>query len=498
VFGGGSIFALAALPESGVIAGGGFTQIGSLTRLRLARLYGNGRVDANLELGILGTSSIRTMARQPDGKVVVGGFFIDLAGLTRLRIGRVNVDGTLDLGFNPSANAEVLALLVQDDGRIVVGGNFTQLGGLNRSRLSRILPNGAADLNFVFNANGPVMALADQHPAVGTLGPRIIAAGSFTEINGVSFQRLVRILPAPDPLGGVLDTSFTPSVNADIQTVTIDVSGRILIGGSFTQVNGQTRNRVARLNSNGSVDTSFAASINGTVHAILELPDGKLLVGGEFSQVNALSVFNLVRLNANGTRDFSFSVQATGSVRTLALQRDGSVIVGGDLTSIGGQVRGRIARLLPSGVVDSSFQPNANGRISDVLVLPDGKIMLAGAFTNISGLNRRGLARVSAPQSAMHSLELTLGLEQSTLWRMSAGLPFLWAGGGAFGPSLVQVEISFDGVNFTRVGNMSMRSVSHGYLTDVAPISAPGQTYFLRTRGRPVTSTLNSQDNRNT
>ena len=47
----------------------------------------------------------------------------------RNRIGRLNPDGSIDATFNPGANGPVRSIAVQPDGRIVVGGNFTTLGG---------------------------------------------------------------------------------------------------------------------------------------------------------------------------------------------------------------------------------------------------------------------------------------------------------------------------------------------------------------------------------
>ena len=75
------------------------------------------------------TRPINTIAVQPDGKIVVGGSFTGLGGVTgttvRHHIGRLNVDGTVDPSFNPGTNGPVLAVAVQADGKILAGGNFT-------------------------------------------------------------------------------------------------------------------------------------------------------------------------------------------------------------------------------------------------------------------------------------------------------------------------------------------------------------------------------------
>ena len=43
---------------------------------------------------------IRAVAIQPDQKILVGGLFTNIDGTARLRIARINPDGTLDTTFN--------------------------------------------------------------------------------------------------------------------------------------------------------------------------------------------------------------------------------------------------------------------------------------------------------------------------------------------------------------------------------------------------------------
>ena len=94
---------------------------------------------------------VRVTTVQPDGKILVGGIFTSVApnggpSVPRNRIARFNPDGTLDTAFNPNANSDVFAITVQPDGRILVGGYFTTIGGTNRNRIARLDPvTGAAD-----------------------------------------------------------------------------------------------------------------------------------------------------------------------------------------------------------------------------------------------------------------------------------------------------------------------------------------------------------------
>ena len=117
---------------------------------RSARLNADGSLDSfnpgASKVG--GVPIVYTMALQPDGKIVVGGYFNGLGGGTgttlRNYIGRLNADGTLDTGFNPGATFIVNALALQADGKILVGGDFIGLGGGDGSGRSRAATSGGS------------------------------------------------------------------------------------------------------------------------------------------------------------------------------------------------------------------------------------------------------------------------------------------------------------------------------------------------------------------
>src|SRR5689334_13019895 len=103
---------------------------------------------------------------QTDGKILLGGGFSTLspnggAAVTRNRIARLNPDGTLD-SFNPNASSDVNAIAVQPDGKILIGGFFTTVGGQTRNRIARLNSDGSLDATFNPNANGSVRAIAVQ------------------------------------------------------------------------------------------------------------------------------------------------------------------------------------------------------------------------------------------------------------------------------------------------------------------------------------------------
>ena len=70
------------------------------------------------------------------------------------------------------------------------------------------------------------------------LRPRALASISVIALCG-----LVSLAPAQSPL----PDSFNPVGNSTVQALAVQADGKILVGGAFTTLGGQPRNRIARL-----------------------------------------------------------------------------------------------------------------------------------------------------------------------------------------------------------------------------------------------------------
>ncbi|MFM8561335.1 MAG: delta-60 repeat domain-containing protein, partial [Solirubrobacterales bacterium] len=146
---------------------------------------------------------------------------------------------------------------------------------------------------------------------------------------------------------GDLDTTFNPNANQSVWSVVVQGDGKILIGGDFTTVGGETRNRVARLNADGTLDTTFAnPNANNNVRSVGVQGDGKILIAGFFTTVGGQARNGVARLNADGTLDATFATpNADSSVYSFGVQGDGKILIGGQFTTVGGQARNFVARL---------------------------------------------------------------------------------------------------------------------------------------------------------
>jgi len=106
---------------------------------RNARLNADGSVDSSFNPGTGANNTVRSVALQPDGKVLIGAL-TTVNGTNRDRIARLNADGSLDNSFNPGtgANEGVLSIALQPDGNLLIGGGFTSVNGVVRSYVARL------------------------------------------------------------------------------------------------------------------------------------------------------------------------------------------------------------------------------------------------------------------------------------------------------------------------------------------------------------------------
>ena len=112
---------------------------------------------------------------------------------------------------------------------------------------------------------------------------------------------------------GTADTTFN-AVNADnkVYSIVVQINGKILVGGIFTTIGNQTRNKIAQLNADGTADT-FNPNPNGNVYAIAVPVDGKILVAGYFNTIDGQSRNNITRLCADEAALQKLTVSTDGT-----------------------------------------------------------------------------------------------------------------------------------------------------------------------------------------
>ncbi len=336
-------------------------------------------------------------AVQSDGNIVICGDFGFLspnggAAVERRYIARVKPDGTLDLAFNPSPNGSIRAIALQADGKILVAGGFTTIGTQQRRRLARLDPaTGLAD-PFNPDPDNNVWAIAVQADG------RIVVGGRFTNIGGQERHNIARL----DPATGLAD-SFDPNANSFVYQLLVQPDGRILAGGGYDYIGGENRIALAQLDATTGLADSFNPNTSGGILSLAIQPDGKILAGGLFNSIGGQQRRNIARLDPTTGLADSFKPDAMDRVYALAVQPDGKVLAGGYFNgagSIGGQTRNRIARLDATTGLADSFDPDADNHVMSIVQQPDGKILVGGYFTAIGGQSRNRVARFLAPTPA--------------------------------------------------------------------------------------------------
>ncbi|MBC6991508.1 T9SS type A sorting domain-containing protein [Hymenobacter sp. BT491] len=441
-------------PDGKILVGGTFTTFNGASVGGLLRLNADGTRDLSFATGaVLNVQEIKLLS---DGKMMVGGAITNQVGTVRGSLLSLLPSGTVDPTFVPSGSAPLIrnpsdngSMAVLPDGKLVVVStssdvtptssvvcylpNGTEDAAWAPTQLTdgvvaalQVLPNGVvlAGGNFssfatrstslvALSATGAPasgFALALQQLGIVTnlvLQPdgRILISGDFSEINGVLVHKIARLLP-----NGEVDNSFRgPSdLNGEVRTLLLQADGQIVVGGTFTRIDGQKRLAVARLKASGELDPLFAvgfydSSGSSSVSALAQQPDGKLLIAGAFLYVNGGTNFytSVIRINpANGSLDPSFKTTAPqGNIYKLHIQSDGKVLAAGSFfRNVNGMAVGQpVVRLLTNGTEDPNFYSAAwgnSGVAYTMAELPDGRLMVGGSIPDLKGKLVSGLARL--------------------------------------------------------------------------------------------------------
>lgn len=223
--------------------------------------------------------------------------------------------------------------------------------------------------------------------------------------------------------------NFTPNVLDGQVNAIMQAGTKIIIGGSFSQVQNAgssttiTRNNILAFNATtGVVDTTFVPSLDGEVTSLALASDGQsVYVGGKFNNVTTggttVRSKSLTRLNvSNGARTSGFTVPTFGAVIQDLKLSGNRLFVAGTFATIARQARTGLAALnaatgalLPD--VNFAIAGTHNGGVTQVYkidVTPDGsKLVAIGNFATVNGQDRvqAALINLSANSSYLADWE---------------------------------------------------------------------------------------------
>ncbi|MEX0996194.1 MAG: T9SS type A sorting domain-containing protein [Flavobacteriaceae bacterium] len=129
-----------------IIIGGAFSSYDGTTRNYIARLNTDGSLDTSFDPGSGANSTIHTISIQSNGKIIIAGQFTDYNGTSKIGIARLNSNGSLDNSFDPGTGTGpdtglfifIGSTSIQSDGKIIVGGPFIEYDGTARNCVARV------------------------------------------------------------------------------------------------------------------------------------------------------------------------------------------------------------------------------------------------------------------------------------------------------------------------------------------------------------------------
>lgn len=392
---------------------------------------------------------VSSLAILDNGKLLISGPFVKYQNEPRFSMALLDNEGNLDQTFNVpvGAVASYFAVNVDANGRMYLYGNMRQVNGTITNSIIRLTADGSLDPSFPEGTGfaGGIDVFSFQSDG------KLIVAGTFNQYNGISKNGMIRFNTDDS-----VDPNFTVNVAGNSGLV-YDIyplsNGKIIIAGDFTSVDGVSRNYLARLNADGTIDESF--NVNNiltsytrikilqdgsillfkntsiakyspdlelvsnfktpvfdsetTIAGITEAEDGKMYVYGYFSlYTSELVTRRIIRLNANGSLDNSFANRidgasstkytvpsSTGSIDGL-LVYENKLLIFGDVNLNGRQ--GLVATSLDGREVLGNFYVEKNGNFRNFF-LRGNKLFLVGDFWSINNQPRSGIAALNLTQA---------------------------------------------------------------------------------------------------
>jgi len=321
-------------------------------------------------------TQIFALAVQPDGKVIVGGYFDLVGGQPRREIARLLADGTLDPSFTSPFEATGLGVQVQTlaldaNGGIFAGGAFELQGALKT--IVKLEPDGSVDSTFTADPALALVEVAQLRAFGGKLYVAGAAPGSLDRLNADG---------SLDPTFSHFSDTRSPDFYLDF---VLEPSGSLIVG---------LNEFIVGLSAGGTLVSSFAP-VPAVVPKLGLLSGGDLLFYSNFAEINATAPDKrFTRLKPNGTVTASFTVDP--QVRLfVGIEADDKILIEQQLST--GEA---LLRLASDGTPDDFVVP-----IDDIIrataSYPDHRLMIAGMFGKVEHTQRTHIARLFESNAAV-------------------------------------------------------------------------------------------------
>ncbi|KGO92917.1 hypothetical protein [Flavobacterium subsaxonicum] len=404
----GDVFCIELTPQGSIFLAGSFNAYNGIADNNLMLLNPDGSKDNSFDTGASALTGadglVYRVVKQNDDKLIIVGDFYTYNGVSRRGIVRLLEDGAIDTGFNPGSgvNGRIEQIKLTQDGKIVIAGNFTSYNNVPVNNMARINADGSLDVSFTAAVFENIYYPQYSISALNVLPDgSILVGGPFLSYGGVPCGKMVK-LTNTGALDGTFNSDFFTGSSDKLisEIVVLPNENRILVAGSNSSV--ALQNTIVKIDYNGIVDASFTPITSQWVRDIQKVSlqaDGKILVFGLY--LNESETFNtrFMRFNANGTPDiviYSESIFESPFLDCILAQPDGKILVSGGFGPDFAPLPGiRIIRLNNDGSPDETFDTGTStySYIGD-MVLQGDKVVIVGSFVNFDGVGRNRIARL--------------------------------------------------------------------------------------------------------
>jgi hypothetical protein len=366
--------------------------------------------DPDLELdggpGVVRSITVARGLTTASNQIIVGGTFDTVDGAGRYGVAAIDDDGdVLAWDPNPSDWTRTVAVdgLSQSASHgIYVGGEFTAAGPETATRTSVAKLDAAGALEQAWDPSVTDGPFPGEVRSLALAGGDLYLGGTFTAVDGDTRDNLAKV-DATGP-GGV-DLAWAPVLDGPVNALAASATD-LFVAGDFGQIDATVRNGAAKLplSGGGMVDPTWNPDLDAglpTCVCAIAVSGGNVYLGGEFDSAGTTTRNGVMRTPTTGDGaldDWDVDLGVGG--RATAIDVFGmDVYVGGSFSSVNGGAVTRNnllrARTDGDGAVDPTWDPNADDSVDAITVLGDD-VYLAGAFAQIGSSSVPGLGRVSA------------------------------------------------------------------------------------------------------
>jgi hypothetical protein len=358
----GAVVALVALVPSAMA---------TIATKPLSTWQANGRVNAIMQIGAI---------------TYVGGKFTqvsDHAGhtLTVSNLAAIDSQGRAVASFTPTVSNTVKTIATDGAGHVIVGGSFNKVDGAGRQHIAELDSSGnlISKATFAAAADGDVQAFA-------TNGTTLFIGGQFQNVDGAARA----FLGAVSLTDGTL-RSWDPFVDGRVDTLEVNNAGDVVAGGFFqhagSSVTAQAGTAAFDPSTGGLQGGYFSGTTSSGIVSIAQAGDGSIFTGTFGNRLQRWTPTGA--LSWHDTTDGNIQAMTMSDGELILGGHFVNVCVGGTCT-----IRHHIAAVNPaSGALDMSWAPNVNSDLG-VFALADTTIGLAlgGDFTAVGGTAQAHLA----------------------------------------------------------------------------------------------------------